>query len=111
MTVSLKPRVSEKAYGQSQALNTYVFDIKAGVSRQQVAKAVEEQFKVSVTAVRLAGLPGKRQRTVRRGRIAKPGYRPAVRKAYVSLKKGDSLPFFADSETGKKAKAKAKEQK
>jgi large subunit ribosomal protein L23 len=93
--VTLKPRMSEKAYGLSQARNTYVFDVPGNANKHVVARAVEAQFKVSVTEVNIANVKGKSKRTVfKRGR-AKQGSQSDVKKAYVTLKKGDSLPIFA----------------
>ncbi|MDZ7785535.1 MAG: 50S ribosomal protein L23 [Candidatus Saccharibacteria bacterium] len=59
----LKPRMSEKAYGLSQATNTYVFEVPRGANKQTVAEAVKAQFEVSVTNVRIANKKGKAKRT------------------------------------------------
>jgi ribosomal protein L23 len=39
-TLLIRPRISEKAYGQSQAKNTYVFEVPTDANRNQVAEAV-----------------------------------------------------------------------
>ena len=97
--VVLKPRLSEKAYALSEESNTYVFDVPVGSNKNSVAQAVEAQYKVNVSAVRLSGSPGKKQRSYKRsGRVVHKGQRANIRKAYVSLKKGDKLPFFAAAE-------------
>lgn len=103
----LKPRISEKAYGLSQLRNTYVFDIPAGANKFDVAKAVAGQYSVGVTAVRITGLPGKPKRAYNaRSRRFHRADRAGIRKAYVTLKKGDSLPFFATEEPAETAKEK-----
>jgi len=105
--LALKPIVSEKGYGLSQLRNTYVFKIGPTANRQAVAKAVTDQFKVEVSAVRLAGSPSKTQRTVSRGRRTNvQGVRSPIRKAYVTLKEGHSLPIFAESDDKKTKKGK-----
>lgn len=93
---SLKPRVSEKAYGLSENSNVYTFDVEAGVNKFDVAKAVESQFDVTATKVRIVKLPGKSmKRYTDRGRKSYSGQRSDIRKAYVTLKDGDKLPIFA----------------
>lgn len=93
---TLKPRVSEKAYGLSENSNVYTFDIESGVNKFDVARAVESQFEVTATKVRIVALPGKSVRRYReRGRKSFSGQRSGIRKAYVTLKDGDKLPIFA----------------
>lgn len=94
--LSLKPRISEKAYALSENGNTYVFDVETGVNKFDVAKAVAEQYEVTPTKVRIVSVPGKATRSYRqRGRKQFSGKRSDIRKAYVTLKEGDNLPFFA----------------
>jgi len=93
--IILTPVMSEKAYGLSQTRNTYVFNVPQGANKHTVARAVSAQYGVSVTEVNIANILGKAKRTVRKnGRVAK-GRQNDVRKAYVTLKSGDSLPIFA----------------
>ena len=94
--LSLKPRVSEKAYGLSEARNTYVFDVEAGINKFDVSSAVAAQYDVGVVKVRIVSVPGKATRSYRqRGRKSFSGQRSDIRKAYVTLKEGDKLPIFA----------------
>ena len=98
--IALKPRVSEKAYAQSEASNVYVFDVPSDANKFDVAKAVSDQYSVGVTAVKIASVPGKSVRAYRnRGRRSINGKRSDIRKAYVTLKDGDKLPIFAAPET------------
>jgi large subunit ribosomal protein L23 len=109
LTTVLKPRLSEKAYGLSQARNTYVFDIPEGTNKHTVARAVAAQFSVTVTNVNIANVKGKAKRTVRKSGRAVAGRQSDFRKAYVTLKAGDSLPLFAaiEEETEKAEKTTA----
>lgn len=94
--VILKPRISEKAYAQSEAANVYIFDVPANANKFDVAKAVAAQYEVGVTNVKIASVPGKTVRAYRqRGRRSINGKRSDIRKAYVTLKEGDKLPIFA----------------
>ncbi len=104
MTMLLKPRVSEKAYGQSQINNVYVFEVPVDAGKLEIATAVTAQFKVSVLHVNLMNVKGKQKRTVRRGGRATTGRRADFKKAYVSVKAGDSIPLFAEEDTAKSAK-------
>jgi len=97
--LNLKPRISEKAYGLSENGNVYTFDIETGVNKFDVARAVESQFDVTSTKVRIVALPSKSVRRYReRGRKSFSGQKSGVRKAYVTLKEGDKLPIFAAME-------------
>lgn len=100
--VALNPRLSEKAYGLSELRNTYIFDVRPGANKFEVAKAVAAQYEVKVEKVRIAGVPGKTMRAYRqRGRRSLSGRRSDIRKAYVTLKDGDKLPIFAAVEEPK----------
>lgn len=108
--VALKPRMSEKTYASSQATNTFVFDVPLTINKQDIAKAVNSQFDVTVVTVRTAIIKGKVKRTVRKGGRSVNGVRPNVKKAYVTLKDGDSIPVFAAIEEQEKKEAKAAEK-
>ena len=114
----LNPRLSEKAYGLSQARNTYVFDVPKDANKHSVARAVTAQFNVTVTNVNIANIDGKAKRTIRKGGRATAGKQNDVKKAYVTLIAGDTLPLFAaieeadaKSEEINKAAAKAVEKR
>jgi large subunit ribosomal protein L23 len=94
--LSLKPRVSEKAYAQSEQGNVYTFDVAGGANKFDIAKAVKKQYDVEPVKVRVVSVPGKSvKRYAERGRKSYHGQRSDLRKAYVTLKEGDKLPIFA----------------
>jgi large subunit ribosomal protein L23 len=105
-TIILKPRMSEKAYGLSQTTNTFVFDVPAGLNKHNVARAVSAQYEVTVAKVNVVNVKGKSKRTVRKNGRAANGKQNDVRKAYVTLAAGQSLPIFAaiEEETAKAEK-------
>ena len=113
-TMILKPRLSEKAFATSQALNTYVFVVPTDATKHTIARAVASQFEVTVEDVNVVTVKGKAKRSISRGgrRVAN-GTQKTIKKAYVTLKQGDSLPFFAAEEEAiaEAEKADAKEAK
>jgi large subunit ribosomal protein L23 len=100
----IKPRLSEKAYAQSQN-KVYIFQVPKDTSKQAIAQAVSAQYEVEVVSVNTMNVGGKTKRTFvnRRGQFVK-GERADIKKAYVSLAKGQSIPIFAaDEEADTKA--------
>jgi len=95
----LKPRMSEKAYGLSQTADTYIFDVPSSANKLTVAQAVGVQFDVAVKAVNVVNVKGKPKRTVHKRSRPTNGKRSDIKKAYVTLKSGDSIPVFAAQET------------
>jgi large subunit ribosomal protein L23 len=109
----LKPRLSEKSYGLSLARNTYAIEVPGDANKHTVANAVAAQFNVTVESVNITNIKGKVKRTVRKGGRPVNGQRSDMKKAYVTLKEGDKLPFFeveeeADKKTQKAAKKETK---
>jgi large subunit ribosomal protein L23 len=96
-TIALRPRLSEKTYGLSEN-RVYVVEVPTDTNKHSVARAVEAQFEVKVDKVNIANIKGKRKRTIsasgKRMKNAE-GKRPDIKKAYVTLSEGHSLPFFA----------------
>lgn len=90
----LKPRLSEKTYGMSLVSNTYTFVVPGDANKHTVASAVAAQFNVTVVDVNIVNVKGKTKRTVRKGGRPTMGKRSDVKKAYVTLKDGDTLPIF-----------------
>lgn len=111
-TLVLKPRMSEKTYAGSQATNTFVFVVPKSANKIEVSAAVAAQFGVTVTNVRTTVIKGKQARSIRLGKYRKNvmGQRPDYKKAYVTLKEGDSIPVFAAVQEAEEAEAKAAEK-
>lgn len=105
----LRPRMSEKAYGASQAVNTFVFDVPKSANKHSVARAVSAQYDVTVEEVNIVVVKGKAKRTIRKGGRTVKGRQSDVKKAYVKLKAGDSLPIFAAVEEATQKQEKAAE--
>jgi large subunit ribosomal protein L23 len=108
-TLVLTPRLSEKAYGVSQTQNTYVFEVPKDANKHSVARAISAQYGVTVEDVRVVVVKGKAKRTIRKGgRVAK-GRQNDVKKAYVKLAEGNSLPIFAAVEEAEEKQEKVQE--
>ena len=81
----LAPVITEKATVLSEQ-NKVVFRVAKDASKDEIAAAVEELFKVKVTKVNTLVTKGKTKRF--RGR---PGQRADVKKAIVTLADGQSI--------------------
>lgn len=95
--ITLRPRLSEKTYGLSEN-RVYVVEIPKDVNKHGVSRAIEAQFDVKVTKVNITNIAGKSKRIVSiSGKRMKnaDGSRNDIKKAYVTLAPGNSLPFFA----------------
>ena len=87
--VIVRPLVTEKTTALAEQ-NKIVFKISPTASKNDVKKAVEAIFKVTVTKVNTITVEGKTKRF--RGR---EGQRSDLRKAIVTLAEGQSIDFSA----------------
>lgn len=101
MELRIHPRVSEKTYAQAQS-GTYVFDVPKRATKQQITDAVAKQFDVTVVAVNTVLAKGKVKKSYRKGGAPVVGKRADVKKAYVRLADGQSIPVFAEANEEKK---------
>ena len=107
----LEPRATEKSYLE-QTNRIYVFPVKRGMSKQAIAKQVEDEYNVKVTDVRTMIRKGKKTR-YSKGKHAYPGitHRRDRKFAYVRLVKGNSIRVFDEEPTKEDNKTSAKEAK
>ncbi len=115
-SVQYIPRATEKAY-VAQTKNQYIFFVPQAASKQEIAKRIGEEFKVTVIDVRVSTRKGK-QTKYSKGKHAYPGitYRRDRKVAYITLKDGDKIPVFEEAkeeikEDKKAAKAAKTEEK
>lgn len=85
LKVLLAPSVSEKST-RVGADGQYVFKVISSANKFEIKKAVELLFKVNVTAVSVCNVKRKAKTF---GRVS--GWRKGWKKAYVSLKEGESI--------------------
>jgi len=83
----LRPHVTEKSGLLSQS-GVYTFQISSGATKSTVAKAVKTLYKVTPVKIAIVNLPSKD--VFVKGRH---GTVPGVRKALVTVKKGDKIDF------------------
>lgn len=105
--LTLKPKMSEKTYELAQSKDVYVFAVPKNANKHMVKLAVESQFKVTVMDVNVLVLKGKAKRTIMKRSRPIAGRQSDVKKAYVTLKKGDKIPVFAAIEEAEKASSKS----
>jgi large subunit ribosomal protein L23 len=83
-----KPLITEKATKLVEE-GKYTFEVMPGVNKIEVKNAVEKVFKVNVVKVNIMNVRKKERRV---GKY--DGFKPAVRKAIVTLQKGQTLDVF-----------------
>ena len=87
-TLLRMPHVSEKAARLADR-GTYVFRVAAHAEKISVKKAVEALYGVKVDSVRIINVSGKPY-----GRGKRVSYRQDVKKALVTLKKGQTIALY-----------------
>jgi large subunit ribosomal protein L23 len=87
----LKPVLTEKSYALANAQNKYTFLIEGKANKIEIAKKVEEEYKIKVNKVNTVVRPGKLRRDLKTYKE----YREEDKtKAIVTLKKGDKIDEF-----------------
>jgi large subunit ribosomal protein L23 len=87
--IILRPIVTEKSSLAKEARNQYVFEVARNANKIEIAKAVEQLFKVKVLSVQVMNMEGKARRL---GKSS--GKRPDWRKAIVKIGPKDKISFF-----------------
>ncbi len=88
-TILKHARITEKA-GMHQSLGVYTFDIARSATKRDVMQAVRALYSVTPRSVRVVSIPVKSRRNARSGKLGNTG---GGKKAYVYLKKGDTITF------------------
>ncbi len=90
-----KPVVTEKSLALANGENIYTFEVAVDATKHQVKEAVEGLFSVNVTRIRTIINKPVPKRT---GRRRQPTAQGKIKRALVTLKKGDSIALFEVSE-------------
>lgn len=98
MSHLIYPRISEKAFAHANDKNVYTFVVPSDTNKFQIKDFIEKEYEVSVTDVNISILKGKHKRFMQKRGKQSSGHRQNIRKAYVTLKKGDVIPVFAATE-------------
>jgi large subunit ribosomal protein L23 len=91
------PKVSEKSFRLAGS-NVFMFNVPIDANKIQIKDAVETEYKVTVVKVNIAVAKGKAKKSFRKGLQPIAGSRKDVKRAYVTLKDGDKIPFFEEVE-------------
>ena len=86
-TILKHARITEKA-SMHQGLGVYTFDIARSATKRDVIQAVRALYKVTPRLVRVVSIPTKVRRNPRTGKLGNTG---GGKKAYVYLKKGETI--------------------
>ena len=84
-----RPLITEKGMRCNEEHNTVVFQVDPRANKMQIKQAVEALFEVKVLRVNTLNLQGKKKRVRFR-----EGKKPDWKKAYVTLRQGDTISFF-----------------
>ncbi|HAT71185.1 MAG TPA: 50S ribosomal protein L23 [Elusimicrobia bacterium] len=84
--ILVSPILSEKSVTIKDTQNRYTFRVNPKSNKSEIKKAIETLFKVKVTAVRTANMPGKLHKVGRH-----EGYRSDWKKAIVTVKTGQKI--------------------
>ena len=88
-TILRQARITEKA-SMHQSIGVYTFDIARSATKRDVMQAVRALYKVTPRSVRVVTVPTKTRRNARNGKMGMTG---GGKKAYVYLKKGETITF------------------
>ena len=87
--IIIAPLFSEKTAIMKEANNVYTFRVSINANKIEIKKAIEKIFEVDVESVNTIKNNGKPKRL---GRWA--GYKPDWKKAFVTVKAGQSIADF-----------------
>ncbi len=85
--ILMHPRITEKAT-MHESQSVYTFDVAKRATKRDVMRAVQTIYKVMPRLVRVVNVPTKVKRNMRTGRTGTTG---GGKKAYVYLKKGETI--------------------
>ena len=88
--VLLRPRLTEKAVNMMER-GVYVFDISLRANKVMVTNAIKDVYKVEPIKIAISSIKTKKKRNPRTGKV---GTQSGGKKAYVYLKKGDSISIM-----------------
>lgn len=86
-----RPLITEKSNKMADWNNQYTFVVASPANKLQIKQAIELAWPdVTVEKVRIANMPAKRGRRMRRMMVRKPGWKKAI----ITLADGDSIDLF-----------------
>ncbi len=91
--IIIKPLVTEKT-DKLGKLNRYTFKVDRDANRLEIKKAIETLYNVKVADVNTAVIPGRAKMRYTKKGFTK-GIKSAYKKAYITLKEGETLDIYA----------------
>lgn len=95
MDILIKPIVTEKMTGQTEDLKCYGFIVDKRANKNQIKKAIQDMYGVSVASVNTMRYGGKEKSRFSRTGVVR-GRSSAYKKAIVSLNEGDVIDFYSN---------------
>jgi large subunit ribosomal protein L23 len=95
MEVIIKPILTEKMTAQGEKLGRYGFVVSREADKAQIKDAVEKTYSVKVEDVNTMIYMGKAKRRYTKAGLM-VGRTNHVKKAIVTLKKGDAIDFYSN---------------
>jgi large subunit ribosomal protein L23 len=87
--IILRPLVTEKGMHKASRCNAYAFEVNHQAGKNDIRRAVEELFNVTVVAIRTQNRKGKPRKSRFRSGMTK-----SWKKAIVTLDSEDKIDFF-----------------
>lgn len=96
MAYIIKPLLTEKMNNQTERMaNRFGFVVRPEATKQQIKKEIEDLYSVEVVDINIARYAGKRSSRYTRAGLIR-GQKPAYKKAYVTLKEGQTIDFYSN---------------
>ncbi|MFV0521869.1 MAG: 50S ribosomal protein L23 [Mangrovibacterium sp.] len=95
MNILIKPIVTEKMTEQGEKLNRYGFVVRRSADKEQIKKAIESLYNVSVASVNTMVYGGKNKSRYTKGGVIS-GKTASYKKAIITLVEGDTIDFYSN---------------
>ena len=97
MAYIVKPLVTEKVTDLTEKHNVFCFVVRPEANKLQIQNEVEALYNVKVVSVNTVNYAGKNKSRYTKAGLLR-GKTNAFKKAYVTLKEGESIDFFSNIE-------------
>lgn len=95
MAYIVKPLVTEKVTDLTEKHNVFCFVVRSEANKLQIQNEVEALYNVKVVSVNTVNYAGKNKSRYTKAGLLR-GKTNAFKKAYVTLKEGESIDFFSN---------------
>lgn len=95
MAYIVKPLVTEKVTDLTEKHNVFCFVVRPEANKLQIQNEVEALYNVKVVSVNTVNYAGKNKTRYTKAGLLR-GKTNAFKKAYVTLKEGESIDFFSN---------------